>query len=172
MLIIPDGIFAKDRIPVAELQPCNRTAFKLSKDLLQITKEKKNTKTDQETLIQARLGQGKFRQAVLELWEARCAVTRISTREVIRASHIKPWADSSDEERLDPCNGLPLVANLEALFDAGLITFSNSGVLQVSSQLPANERTKLRLSKLRLAKRPPSQTAEYLNYHQTNIFQE
>jgi hypothetical protein len=56
-------------------------------------------------------------------WEKRCTVTCCATLETIRASHIKPWWMATNEERLDPGNGLPLVATVDTLFDAGLITF-------------------------------------------------
>lgn len=40
-----------------------------------------------------------------------------------------PWAKASNAERLSPKNGLLLSATLDALFDAGLITFSEHGEL-------------------------------------------
>ena len=57
---------------------------------------------------------------VLKIWGNRCCVTGSTTLDAIRASHIKPWRRSSNQERLDPYNGLPLVATLDALFDAGM----------------------------------------------------
>ncbi|QGQ27026.1 HNH endonuclease [Gimesia benthica] len=77
------------------------------------------TSTTKEQLILARVGQGQFRKGVLALWNDRCAVT--GTTFAVRASHIKPWRDCSDDERIDPNNGLPLVATLDALFDSYLI---------------------------------------------------
>ena len=58
----------------------------------------------------------------------------------LEASHIKPWADSNDSERLDPNNGLLLTASLHKLFDAGLISFEDSGKMLVSSKLSQSER--------------------------------
>lgn len=72
-------------------------------------------------LVDARLGQGKFRSALDDIWGARCAVNGCDVREVLRASHIKPWRKASKNEKLDPENGLLLSANLDALFDRGLI---------------------------------------------------
>ena len=80
----------------------------LAEDLITIAKRKEIESTTKETLINARVGQGPFREHVLQLWGKCCAVTRSLTLEAIRASHIKPWRQSTDEERLDPHNGLPL----------------------------------------------------------------
>ena len=40
------------------------------------------------------------------------------------ASHIKPWADSDDAERLDPHNGVAACPTHDAAFDSGLITIN------------------------------------------------
>lgn len=83
--------------------------------------------TQKDQLIQARIGQGAFREALLDEWNARCCVTDCSIRQVLRASHIKPWRVSSNSERLDRFNGLLLVANVDALFDRFLISFNDGG---------------------------------------------
>ncbi len=128
--------------------------------------------TVRQQLVNARLGQGKFRKDLLKLWDDRCAVTGISLTEAIRASHIKPWKVSSHEERLDPYNGLPLVATLDALFDAGLITFNSAGEIQVSSQLRSKERKLLSLERLYLLRTPPKKTCEYLSHHMKHKFRQ
>ena len=61
--------------------------------------------TTKEQLIRARRGQGIFR-ANVRLNEKFCRVTGVSNPNFLRASHIKPWKDSSDEEKLSGCNGL------------------------------------------------------------------
>jgi predicted restriction endonuclease len=95
-------------------------------DVEQVQKRDGLTTTEKETLIQARRGQGLFRQDVMKLWGC-CAVTGCSVPAVLEACHIKPWSTSTDAERLDAENGLCLVANLHKLFDAGLITFDDGG---------------------------------------------
>ncbi len=90
-------------------------------------------------LIEARLGQGLFRKQVLKLWRACCAVTGVSTVEAIRASHIQPWRESDNADRLDPNNGIPLVATLDALFDRGLISFDSMGMMLISNRLDKAE---------------------------------
>jgi hypothetical protein len=142
----------------------------LANDVTTILSDESTSPTEKESLINARVGQGAFRSGVLELWDDRCSVTGSSTLEAIRASHIKPWRESTDEERLDPSNGLPLVASLDALFDAGLISFESSGSLIVSPKLKTSEQQIFGLSERSLTKRPPENTAEYLAYHRNHFF--
>lgn len=76
--------------------------------------------TEAERLVVQRVGQDVFRAGLLDYWEGRCAVTGLGVREVLRASHIRPWADcesESDTERLDVFNGLLLEARMDAVFD-------------------------------------------------------
>ena len=126
--------------------------------------------TKKDISASARVGQGIFRSQVLELWDNRCSVTRSTTGAAIRASHIKPWRYSTDEERLDPNNGLPLVASLDALFDAGLISFESSGTLVVSSILSESERQIFGLDSRSLTKIPTQKTILYLEYHRDCVF--
>ena len=128
------------------------------------------TSTTKEALVDARVGQGAFRSAVLQLWNHRCSVTGSSTLDAIRASHVKPWKDSNNSERLDPHNGLPLVASLDALFDAGLISFETSGRMIVSSSLSQRERKIHGVVGKKLIKRPSIETADFLLYHRTNRY--
>ena len=118
-----------------------------------------------------RVGQDLFRKKLDERWHNRCAVTGVSIREVLRASHIKPWAASSDRERLDPNNGLLLCANLDALFDKGLISFHTDGKILISSVLPEADRFPLGLSlNMRLKEINPDQE-KYMLYHRKYIYQ-
>ncbi|WP_167547166.1 HNH endonuclease [Stieleria maiorica] len=122
------------------------------------------TPTEKEQLVLARVGQGQFRSGVLLLWSNRCAVT--GTRFAVRASHIKPWRDCSDAERLDPNNGLPLVATLDALFDSHLISFNTNGEIMLSNSLPEHEQTALGIATdMRLLTKPTLETERYLQMH-------
>lgn len=99
-----------------------------------------------ERLVRQRVGQQKFRDAMLDYWGGACAVTAVALPEVLRASHARPWAEcSSDAERLDVFNGFLLVANLDALFDRFLISFDDAGVLLMSPTLPDELRSRLGL---------------------------
>lgn len=144
----------------------------VANDLVEILSEQNTRQTDAKAMITARLGQGAFRISVLRLWDDRCSVTGSSTVEAIRASHIKPWCKSNDQERLDPNNGLPLLATLDALFDAGLISFDSSGMLLLSGRLSACEQQLLGVTgpSPQLRKKPSASTAEYLDYHYKYVF--
>ena len=121
--------------------------------------------TSKKALVNARLGQGWFRESVLRRWGGCCAVTSSSTDKAIRASHIKPWKNCTNKERLDPENGLPLIASLDALFDRGLISFEPSGRMIVSSLLNAAERKIFGIEKASLRKPPTTKMAAYLAHH-------
>jgi hypothetical protein len=87
--------------------------------------------TEKQALILARRGQGRFRDLVSRQ-ETRCRVTRVDRPEHLRASHCKPWRDSTNAERLDPNNGLMLTPSIDHLFDRGFISFDTDGQLLVS----------------------------------------
>jgi hypothetical protein len=102
--------------------------------------------TEVERLVRQRVGQQKFREAMLDYWGGACAVTAVALPEVLRASHAKPWAEcASDAERLDVFNGFLLVANLDALFDRFLISFDDDGRLLISPTLKDEVRSQLGL---------------------------
>jgi hypothetical protein len=69
-------------------------------DIDQIRLTVKN-KTTRKALIDARLGQGQFPADVAECWGNKCAVTTCGVSEMLRASHIEPWSECTNRERLD-----------------------------------------------------------------------
>lgn len=78
--------------------------------------------TERAILVQSRIGQGQYRSDVLDLWGTRCAVLGLAVPRLLRASHIKPWRDSNNAERVDPYNGIALSPCYDALFDCGYIS--------------------------------------------------
>ena len=97
-------------------------------------------------------------------------MTGCGISEVLRASHIKPWRDCTDDERLDANNGLSLSAHFDALFDCGLITFEDSGKLLVSRQLPLRERRLLGVAEMSLRNKPSLGMLRYLDHHRDKLF--
>jgi putative restriction endonuclease len=87
--------------------------------------------TQRTALIQARRGQGLFRDNVRSI-ERACRVTKVERAEHLIASHVKPWRDSKNEERLDGENGFLLTPTVDHLFDKGFISFENNGELIIS----------------------------------------
>jgi hypothetical protein len=126
--------------------------------------------TTRKILVEARLGQGRFRSDLIERWSGACAVTQCALLDILRASHIKPWKISNNEERLDPANGILLSANLDALFDAGLVTFEDSGHMLVSELISATERKRLGLPR-DLVRAPYRDEKGYLAEHRRSKFQ-
>ncbi len=121
--------------------------------------------------VRARLGQHRYKVSQAEMWGNACAVTGITEPALLRASHAKPWADANDAERLDPANGFPLVVHLDALFDAGLISFDSDGSMMISPRLGEETIALYGLSnKLRLRNPPTKRQEEYLQYHRKNVF--
>lgn len=87
--------------------------------------------TEREALIVARRGQGLFKERVMQI-ERHCRITRVDNTVHLRASHCKPWRDSSNQERLDGENGLLLTPSIDHLFDRGFIGFKDDGALIIS----------------------------------------
>lgn len=92
-------------------------------------------RTTRRAVIQARVGQGQFRRDLFEYWFGKCTLTGFDIGPLLRASHIKPWCDSNNAERIDPMNGLLLAPGCDAAFDAKLITFEDDGRMLVSPTL-------------------------------------
>jgi hypothetical protein len=124
--------------------------------------------TTRKALIDARLGQGNFRNDLMRIWNSACAVTGCTVPEVLRASHIKPWRKCTNKERLDPQNGLLLEANLDALFDDGLISFEDDGQMLISDHISTKDRSELGLGR-KLRKIPTMQLKEHLRYHRQYV---
>ena len=103
--------------------------------------------TEVERMVRQRVGQSKFRDALLDYWAGACAVTGVAIPEVLRASHAMPWAEcATDAERLDVFNGFLLCANLDALFDRFLISFDEEGLLVTAPALAGRDLQPLGIS--------------------------
>ncbi|MEI7785143.1 MAG: HNH endonuclease signature motif containing protein [Betaproteobacteria bacterium] len=88
------------------------------RDVQRVLSDPSVQETVQQQLVNARIGQGLFRSRV-ELIEPYCRITGVTDRRFLRASHIKPWVDSDNRERLDGHNGLLLSPHVDHLFDKG-----------------------------------------------------
>lgn len=92
--------------------------------------------TERTREVRERIGQDVFREALMEFWDGRCALSGMRLPPaLLRASHAKPWAQASDREKLDPFNGLLLAVRYDALFDQGLIAFADDGRLLIAPSL-------------------------------------
>ncbi|MCW8876089.1 MAG: HNH endonuclease [Kangiellaceae bacterium] len=103
----------------------------VSEDIQEIIEDTTLSETQKSQLVNTRIGQGRFRTRLLKYWKG-CAVTGYKNTQFLVASHIKPWRDSDNRERLSTFNGLMLLPNLDKAFDLGYITFSESGKVCLS----------------------------------------
>jgi putative restriction endonuclease len=99
-----------------------------------IQADQRLNETERRALILARRGQGLYRSNV-QIIERACRVTKVERREHLIASHIKPWRDSSNDERLSSENGLLLTPTIDHLFDKGFISFESDGGMIVPPSL-------------------------------------
>jgi putative restriction endonuclease len=96
-----------------------------------ITANKAIPETERTAIIRARRGQGLFKQNVMRI-EMTCRITKVDNPAHLVGSHIKPWRDSENAERLDGENGLLLTPSIDHLFDRGFISFKNDGAVLIS----------------------------------------
>lgn len=125
--------------------------------------------TEREASVTARIGHDRFRAELIAWWQG-CAVTGLVHEALLRASHIKPWKDGSDTERLDAFNGLLLAAHLDAAFDKGLISFDDEGRLLQAGALSASDAVILGLDLPLQLRRVDERHRPYLTYHRTHVF--
>jgi hypothetical protein len=126
--------------------------------------------TEKEALVLARRGQGLFRTRVQTI-ESRCRVTGVERPEHLRASHIKPWRDSSNQERLAAENGLLLTPTIDHLFDRGFISFEDGGELLVSDVAHKESLRKMGIGSGRVdVGRFSAPQARFLEYHRDEVF--
>jgi putative restriction endonuclease len=143
-------------------------------DVLQEIKQQEftlpNDPTEREAVRKARIGQGIFRKSLEKLWNGTCCITGFQNRALLRASHIKPWSHCSNIERLDPENGLLLIANIDAAFDSGFVSFQDTGVILISEGFSDDTGATGIHSAMKLSKALTKTQKQYLEYHRHNIF--
>lgn len=118
-----------------------------------------------------RPGQAKYRSLLLEECSS-CPITHISNKDLLIAGHIKPFADSSDKEKIDPKNGFILSLIYDKLFGLGYITFSDDKRMIVSKWLPSEDQDLLKLNEINYVEDLPldEERKKYLRYHREHKF--
>jgi len=122
--------------------------------------------------IRIRRNQANFRNALLAVYGANCAISGPQPKEVLDAAHIQPYVNASSNHRE---NGLLLRADLHRLFDRGVMTideelivrFCDAFIDQNCSYKPFNGNRLVFSDDDDIATRP-SQAA--LEYHRTQRF--
>jgi hypothetical protein len=124
---------------------------------------------EKQQLVKARRGQGVYRSNLNKIEKA-CRVTGIADRRHLRASHIKPWVKSDDQEKLDGYNGLLLAPHVDHLFDQGYISFTDEGAMLVSDQLDRKVLERWGIDPGRNYGPFKAQQRAYLAYHRDHRF--
>lgn len=133
--------------------------------------------TESTTSVKVRRGQQYFRQAVLNAYQGRCALTGLAIRDLLVASHIIPW-NTAEQHRLDPQNGIALNALHDKAFDRGLITFDTELRLVCASSLRdhfadatvAQHFQAFEGKPLTFPAEAAGPKAEYLEFHRSAVF--
>ena len=143
--------------------------YMLEKEQEQI-EETVASKVERTQLYRARVGQGEYRTNVYAECPF-CPITLISDDRILTASHIKPWAVSTDFEKTDPKNGFMLTPTFDRLFDRGFLSFTDDKKTILSPFLSSMTYSKLGISDNRIISHLPVNGREhYLEYHRKNIF--
>jgi len=128
-------------------------------------KTQKPNITQRSGLVNSRVGQGAYRKSILHRWSYRCAATGFNDTRILIASHIQPWKDSSDEQRLDVDNGILLSPDFDALFDKHLISFASSGKIILGSEIEKNSMGLLGITGKEKIDDLTEGNKQYLNFH-------
>lgn len=122
-------------------------------------------------LMRVREGQQRYRERLLEQCPY-CPFTMISDERLLVASHIKPWAASNDEEKIDPNNGYILSPLYDKLFDKGFITFTKTRHVVISNYISPLQWKKIGLKGSEFIQTLPmdEKRIEYLEFHHDAVF--
>lgn len=126
--------------------------------------------TSRWVFTEARVGQAIFRLLLERRGGEACEVTGVTDRDLVRASHIRPWRlCESDLERLDPDNGVLLSALWDAAFDRGLVTFSAQGEAIASEKLSSSAAKNLAVQDAKTLSMSEKRAA-YMDWHRLHVF--
>ncbi len=119
----------------------------------------------------SRIGQGKYRESLLEECPF-CPITMVNDERLLIASHIKPWIFSNDKEKIDPKNGYALTPLYDKLFDKGFISFTEDRRMMVSNWLsPRNQQRLGLINNKHFPLLPMDEKRKvYLQFHRDNIY--
>jgi hypothetical protein len=122
------------------------------------------------TVTKIRVNQSIYRRGLLRKYK-HCCLCGVSNKNLLIASHIKPWSESSTEEKLDFNNGLILCPNHDKLFDMGYISFNDEGEIIISKELNDVDKEFMNISS-KMKVELNNKSREYMSYHRKHIFHE
>lgn len=122
---------------------------------------------EKETIIKARVNQSNYRDNLIKMY-GKCCICGISNKELLIASHIKPWNKSNSIEKTNPYNGLLLCALHDKLFDKGFISISDKGEILISDKLNYTDKILSNISNKKIE--IDKNSLPFIKYHRDNIF--
>lgn len=148
----------------------NIDSLKEEEEVISIEEDKNITTVERESIIKSRIGQGKYREKLLEECPY-CPITMVNDERLLIASHIKPWVKSNNEEKIDPKNGFIFTPTYDKLFDRGFISFEDDGTMIVSPWLsPMNQKRLDIFNGKKIRTLPTEGREDYLLYHREFVF--
>lgn len=154
----------KDRLQASNVVPVEQ------RQIDAVSSDETLTKTERETIILARIGQGQFRDKILKKYQ-KCIITGITDSRLLIASHIKPWRSANNSERISSENGILLSPLYDKLFDKGLITFKGNGKVVISNSLSIYDIHLINIDRETVYLRDMSyELKKNMQYHSDKIF--
>lgn len=125
----------------------------------------------QKEIRRARQGQGLYREKLLAECPF-CPITMINDERLLIASHIKPWAIASDEEKLDHKNGFMLSPLYDKLFDRGFMTFTEDRRIVLSNWISPHNKKRLGVTEGQFIQMLPldEERQKYMEFHRSSVF--
>ncbi len=124
--------------------------------------------TEKDIIIKTRIGQSKLRKKIVERKNSTCDICGVDDEHLLIVSHIKPWAVSNNEDRLDENNVLLLCPNHDKLFDSGYISFNDNGMVIISNKLSESTISSMNLDHLKKL-RITDDMKLYLKWHREYV---
>lgn len=150
---------------VSVIQDAGNSAEQLE-DIRRIEVSTSLPETQRIQLAKARIGQGLFRTLVM-LESPRCRVTGVEDSRLLIASHIKPWRDSTNQERLSRDNGMMLSPHVDALFDKHLLTFEDDGRIHIHRSIPCDVLARWAIEPAKRVEKFRPEQGKFLAHHRT-----
>lgn len=123
---------------------------------------------EKESLVKTRIGQSMFKKLLLKKYDNKCCICNLANVELLVASHIKEWKNSSIYEKGDINNGLLLCTLHDSLFDRHLISFDKEGKIIYSNKLSEEDKKIMNLNdKIHITLE--NDMEKYMQYHRSKV---
>lgn len=135
------------------------------------TQYQNKTSSRESEIRRARQGQGVYREKLLSECPF-CPITMINDERLLIASHIKPWAVSTDKEKIDHKNGVMLSPLYDKLFDRGLMTFTKDRKIALSNWISPANKKRLGIVDGQFIQMLPldEERQAYMEFHRSSVF--